>query len=383
MRFLILNTDYEEYLHGLYAEHPGLESASFEEQMRVRSDSLFGVADFYSSNLKKLGHEAYDFYANNGSMQSAWAQENGLKIPAPPRKLRLNLRGGWLPWVSRNGTDRSWTGILEEQIKRYRPDVVLNQALHEIDTDFLQRIRGHIRLLVGQHAATTLPDRYQWSLYDLIISSFPPTVEWVRQRNIPAVLNRLAFEPSVLGRVNEEVRTIPLSFVGSFYDVHRPRTALLEEIAARLPLSIWGPPPRRELSRSRLAKCYRGAAWGLDMYRILARSKITVNHHGNVPPFANNMRLYEATGMGALLVTDWKENLHEMFEPGKEVVVYRTTEECLEQIDYYLKHDQEREAIARAGQQRTLREHTYLARVQELVDVVEKHLRCAPPSRKS
>ena len=42
--------------------------------------------------------------------------------------------------------------------------------------------------------------------------------------------------------------------------------------------------------------------------------------------YANNMRLYEATGVGALLVTDWKENLGEMFEPGKEVVAYRSPE---------------------------------------------------------
>ena len=41
-------------------------------------------------------------------------------------------------------------------------------------------------------------------------------------------------------------------------------------------------------------------------------------------------RLFEATGVGTLLVTDWKKNLHEMFEPGKEVIVYHSPEECAE-----------------------------------------------------
>ena len=41
MRFLILNTDYPEFLRWLYAQHPGLENQSYEEQMRV--ESPFGV----------------------------------------------------------------------------------------------------------------------------------------------------------------------------------------------------------------------------------------------------------------------------------------------------------------------------------------------------
>jgi spore maturation protein CgeB len=102
---------------------------------------------------------------------------------------------------------------------------------------------------------------------------------------------------------------------------------------------------------------------------------LTLNDHGDIPPYANNCRLFEATGVGTLLVTDWKKNLHEMFEPGKEVVSYHTPEECIEKIQYYLEHEDEREEIARAGQQRTLRDHTYYQRMQELVDIVQKYLK--------
>jgi len=111
------------------------------------------------------------------------------------------------------------------------------------------------------------------------------------------------------------------------------------------------------------------------MYEIFYKSLITLNHHIDVGgAYAGNGRLFEATGMGTLLVTDWKKNLHEMFEPGKEVVCYRTPEECAEMVQYYLGHDEERKAIARAGQQRTLREHTYYQRMQELSDIVHKYL---------
>jgi spore maturation protein CgeB len=117
-----------------------------------------------------------------------------------------------------------------------------------------------------------------------------------------------------------------------------------------------------------------GQAWGLEMYQILGKSQITINHHGDVAPYANNMRLYEATGVGTLLVTDWKDDLHETFEPGKEVIAYKSSEECAELVQDYLARTEERESIARAGQQRTLAEHTYFQRMQELVEILQKRL---------
>jgi spore maturation protein CgeB len=89
---------------------------------------------------------------------------------------------------------------------------------------------------------------------------------------------------------------------------------------------------------------------------------------------ANNMRLFEATGVGALLITDNKDNLGELFEVGKEVVSYSTPEEASELICYYLNHPDEAAAIARAGQERTLKEHTYENRIKELIPVLERYL---------
>jgi spore maturation protein CgeB len=113
-------------------------------------------------------------------------------------------------------------------------------------------------------------------------------------------------------------------------------------------------------------------AWGMDMYQILHDSVITLNHHiGVSQSYANNMRLYEATGVGTLLITDWKQNIPEIFEPGKEVVVYRNREECIEAIQYYLRNEAERKRIASMGQKRTLRDHTYDQRMKELLTILK------------
>ena len=74
-------------------------------------------------------------------------------------------------------------------------------------------------------------------------------------------------------------------------------------------------------------------------------------------------------------VSDSAENrardLHEMFEPGKEVVAFHGDEECAELVRYYLEHEGERLAVARAGRQRTLREHTLAARIQQVASLIE------------
>ena len=111
------------------------------------------------------------------------------------------------------------------------------------------------------------------------------------------------------------------------------------------------------------------------MYGKLYNARIALNHHINVAQnYANNMRLYEATGVGSLLLTDYKDNLHCLFEPGRDVVAYHSVKECAELIQHYLEHEDERAAIAKAGQSRTLAEHTYFHRMQEFVEIVREYL---------
>jgi spore maturation protein CgeB len=118
-----------------------------------------------------------------------------------------------------------------------------------------------------------------------------------------------------------------------------------------------------------------GEVWGMEMYRALARSRITLNRHINVAENnANNMRLFEATGVGALLLTDRKNNLHELFEIDKEILAYSNKEEAAELVKYYLAHPEEASQIAQAGQRRTLRDHTYAKRMEELVPILKRHL---------
>jgi spore maturation protein CgeB len=374
MRVLILDTDYPAFLDWFYADNPALDKKPFDEQQRVQTEACFGMTGFCAGNLRVLGHDAQDLHVNNEVMQKQWAREHGLKVSSEWR-LEFRLRRGIVPWVSRIRLRRWFYEILAAQIRHYKPDVLLNLAMDGINSCFLQGMKPYTRLLVGQVAAP-LPKGENWGVYDLVISSLPNLVEHFRRIGVHSEFNRLAFEPSVLHALKNQKKNILVSFVGSFTSAHSKRDQLLEHLCSNLPMSVWGNGVERLPQDSPIRARYLGTAWGIRMFRILAASKIVVNYHGDVAQsYANNMRLFEATGTGALLVTDWKKNLHEMFELDKEVIAYRTGEECAEMIQYYLEHEDEREEIARAGQQRTLRDHTYYQRMQELVDIVERYLR--------
>jgi len=102
------------------------------------------------------------------------------------------------------------------------------------------------------------------------------------------------------------------------------------------------------------------------------------------------MRIFEGSACGAMILTDAIANgLDELFEIGREIVVYQDDADLLEKIAYYLAHEEERETIARAGQKRTLKEHTYAYRVMKMVEIVNSSgfgmiapMRAAPPEER-
>lgn len=57
MNYLILNTDYPEFLNWLYAHSSELDQRSYEDQMRVRNESFYAVEEFYPRNLSKLVYQ--------------------------------------------------------------------------------------------------------------------------------------------------------------------------------------------------------------------------------------------------------------------------------------------------------------------------------------
>ena len=349
----------------------------YAAQMEVRNASFFGTADFMSRYMSANSIDAIDVHANNQPLQEAWLASRGANIRGwMARALNVYTPGRLRHrFVAFDRRHPRFNAILAAQIAAFRPTVLYNHDPGGISADWLKSVLPSDCALVAQIASPRDPS-VNWHAYDLVISSLPNFVAAFRSEGVEAEYMPLAFEPAVLRSLGPLRRDVPLSFVGSLSPAHRERLRFLETLAAQSGVAIWGDGADRLAQESALRAHHQGAAWGTEMFRVLARSELTLNKHIDISEnYANNMRLFEATGMGACLITDWKENLHELFEPGNEVLAYRSVEECLDLVRYYGSHAVQREAIARAGQARCLRDHSYERRMAELVSVLKRRFR--------
>jgi len=86
--------------------------------------------------------------------------------------------------------------------------------------------------------------------------------------------------------------------------------------------------------------------------------------------FSLKLRDFEAPLSGSLYLTHDNPDLYELYEVGKEIVTYRTAEDCADKVAYYLAHPEEAHAIARAGMKRALRDHTFDTRFKQLLGIL-------------
>lgn len=373
MKLLIIDTYYPAFLARFYATRPGLSDADPETQKTALLDACFGTSDFYSRHLNALGCEAQDLIVNCVALQQAWAKAHGvplsqIALKVPHRLFRAPLVGRFLA---------SLPGLMDvaiAQIKAAKPDVLYCQDLSFFPGEVLRELKQDVKLIVGQIACPLPPDSFLKG-YDLILTSFPHFVDRLRALGVSSEYFRIGFDERVLSLLGSVNKDMDFSFVGGISRHHGGAIPLLEYLVEQVDMRVFGYGAEALPSSSPVRASHGGEVWGLDMYRALARSRITLNRHINVAENnANNMRLYEATGVGSLLLTDRKDNLGEIFEVGHEVLAYSSKEEAAEMVRHFISRPEEAQKIAAAGQARTLGEHTYFHRMQELVPLLKRYL---------
>lgn len=343
-KITILDTLYPDFI----STQPLGPASTYEAELWKVMSRQFGTADFFSRNLAPLGWTCLDIVANHPGLQSRWASEHG--------------------WAS----GASCQAIALEQIKTFAPDVVFMQDLSFFDAATLRLLAGKY-LLAGQ-CSCPMPTYENVKQFAVLFTSFPHYVKKFEEAGVKSAYLPLAFEPSVLEGPQPE-RDIDISFVGGVgRDSHwKSGTDTLEIIAQAFPARFqwWGYGLDRLPADSALRACYRGEAWGRQMYDVYRRSKIVINRHGEVAEgYTNNLRAFEATGCGGLLFTEDSKNLADFFvesngvNPDPEVIAYASADEAVDLMEHFFNGEEFLAVVAANGQSRTLRDHTYSQRMK-------------------
>jgi spore maturation protein CgeB len=392
-RFVRIANLYPEYLRAYYAAHPWIKERPYREQLdHLMSDSV-DVVSWFATRFREIGVEASVIITNAGPLQQQWKVENQCR--------------------------HSGTELVVEQLKTLTPDVVWVDDIALIDQGWLAYVRAavpSVRIMTGHLCAPYHSQNIQnLRNLDFLITCTPCLRNEFEERGIPTHLLYHAFEPAILKRISVENNfpALALLFTGSLYTGggnHRSRIAYLDYLLqSELPLTLYGnldptskilmkmiyyyavnglrnvgagkwlkyiPGIRRYetygetpvsfYSREMKAKL-RPPVFGLAQLKVLSRAAICFNIHGEIARgCAGNLRLFEATGVGSCLVTDWKANLQDLFEPDTEVITYKSREECVDKVKWLLENPMARKKIGEAGQARTLRDHTIQNRVQQI-----------------
>ncbi|MBL7928259.1 MAG: glycosyltransferase family 1 protein [Bacteroidia bacterium] len=382
-RFVRLTNYYPQVIDWFYKTNPAAASASYNRQYQNISANVLDQVSAYIHELNNFGYEATEIISNAKDLQLAWLIENRFTPTLPVNETVLN------------------------QLKKLKPDILWIDDLSLAEPYFISAIRSSIpelKLLIT-HLCAPYNKSIETKLkfFDLVITCTPAFANELKSLGLNSTLIYHGFDSRIL----DFLKPVPaqqhaIVFSGSLYTgsaYHQGRIRFLEKmINAGLDLEIFANTESRlkftarkiyellkhDFGRSLNTKYYsrnlkqkiKAPVFGKEMYTLLGNSKICFNMHGEVAGnSAGNIRLFEATGMGTCLVTDYKDNIHELFEPEKEIVTYRSAEECIDKIKWLLNHPDDMEKIAKAGQQRTLRDHTIAKRAAQLNEIISRHLK--------
>lgn len=78
------------------------------------------------------------------------------------------------------------------------------------------------------------------------------------------------------------------------------------------------------------------------------------------------LRAFDIMGAGGFLLTNFQSDFLEFFSPNEDFVYFDSPEGITGQVEYYLKHPDEAQAIAANGHRKVQQSHTFLHRIREM-----------------
>lgn len=287
---------------------------------------------------------------------------------------------------------------LLEMVRKEKPDLVfVFMFSDELDKKTLLEIKK-ITKTVAWYADDS------WRFYNYSRRWYPyftwnvTTYSWIPElaaktgiRNV--IRSQWAANPKTFYPVTDLKKDIEVSFVGQRNPERAKVIAELRDRGIVVYVRGWGWP--------------EGKASQKEMLEIVSRSKITLNINSQrspwnieslgrlvakrsmgrfIPDFhlAQNFeswrrigvpqvkaRPFELAACSAFVVSGFADDLDSFYKEGSEMVFYRGANDLAEKIDYYRKHDAERNRVASAGYARTMRDHTYEKRFRELFAMIE------------
>ncbi|MEF2229552.1 MAG: glycosyltransferase [Pseudodesulfovibrio sp.] len=176
--------------------------------------------------------------------------------------------------------------------------------------------------------------------------------------------------PQVLSPMERRKFGSDVSFMGAGYPNRR---IAFRELVGR-DFKIWGTEWEGDHALTPLVQRNGARVSSEDCVKIFNATTINLNLHSSVQADELvtggdfiNPRTFELASCGAFQLVDRRSLMDDAFAED-ELATFASMDELIEKIDYFLAHPEERETFSQKARKRVLRDHTYQARMQVLLD---------------
>lgn len=368
---------YPELIDQAYVSNPELAGKPYNQQLQYFMELRNVWSDYWKKYLENTGeYVVQEVIANIKPLQVQWAKEHNVKY-----------------------SEENWIlEILEAQLAHYKVELFFDNCIQFVSPTFKKEIKNkyrHIKLIITWDGVNVGLKYLKNS--DIVLTCISGFRDYFRKNGIDSHLLPHGFEASLLNELKLNRKKYKVSFAGGvqlYRNGHLNRLSFLTKVNKQVPMDLFISGMKVNLLKRHqirqvltgnfsvfknaweLNKNNNGGVFGMEMFQVFADSLITVNSHIDASGrHAGNIRLFEATGTGTCLVTDWKEDLSDYFDIDNEVVTYKSPEECVEKIKWLLNNDKKRQEIAKAGQKRTLKDHSHEKRIgKDFIEIIKPYL---------
>ena len=273
-------------------------------------------------------------------------------------------------------------------VDKLKPDVFLETGGHRIFPETIRAIkrRGAKTVLWTIDSPKSFDELLfvSASEYDFIFTGGSEGYKLLKGRDVKN-LHFLPFacDSAIHRQVKLTDKEMPLysadiAFVGTMNPSEYPYRVKVLESLSDFNLAVWGPGSELLPQASPLKPLVRGGETPPEVWaKIYSAAKIVLcvhyrGFHDKLPCYQASPRVYEALACGAFLVVDAQPDVVSLFKDRRELVVFKDIDDLRSIIKYYLQHTKERAKITQAGHEEVLAKHTYVHRVREMFNVINK-----------
>ena len=351
-----------------------LSIAEYRERLiRLRSN----YSDFYTYHLNQMDEwEAEEYFLMDDDFTEKIAKE----LFGPLYLFKRNWYGKhYKIKFSRIKWERY---VLDQYIKKMGFNVVFARS-QPLPSQYFSRFYRET-LLVARLSAR-LPFYWHPNHWDLIYTDQPDFQKFFELHGVTTILNNQGFDRRIVTELEQRDKRHDIIFVGGLgTENFSQRTYFLDALLDKIDIKWWGywwtygRAHKKMSDFPKLEAIFQGSTSGLEMFQIYKDSKIVLNDYVDTANgIGFNQRMFEVMGCGGFMLTREAANFEGVFPPNI-FATYTDEKDLLEKIDYYLKHEKERDAIARKGQDFVLKNFDY----KEIVETFSSDIKVAIATKK-